>query len=103
MSIICRPEGNPNYPHCSPYLLTQRVQVANSKELGFGVIVILVQVLRKYMTIWYLDPYKLGTPVVSFSPFHFGVSLTLNPKPFKGYPEWDGVTGEPSKGQSYEH
>ena len=31
----------------------------------------------------------LGTPVVPFSPFYFGVSL------LKGYPYYYGVTGEP--------
>ena len=34
----------------------ERVQVRNNWVLGFGVIVIVVQVLGKYMIIRYLDP-----------------------------------------------
>ena len=37
-------------------LFTQRVQVPNNLVLGFWVIVIIVQVLGKYMIIGYLDP-----------------------------------------------
>ena len=36
--------------------LSQRVQVPNNWVLGFFVIVIIVQVLGKYMIIRYLDP-----------------------------------------------
>ena len=36
--------------------LTQRVHVPNNLVLGIWVIVIIVQVLGKYMTIRYLDP-----------------------------------------------
>ena len=35
---------------------TQRVHVPNNSVLGIWVIVIIVQVLGKYMIIWYLDP-----------------------------------------------
>ena len=35
---------------------SQRVQLPNTGVLGFWVIVIIVQVLGKYMIIWYLDP-----------------------------------------------
>ena len=37
-------------------LRTQRVYVPNNQVLGIGVIVIVGQVLGKYMTIKYLDP-----------------------------------------------
>ena len=36
--------------------LPQRVQIPNNKGLGFWVIVIIAQVLGKYMMIRYLDP-----------------------------------------------
>ena len=36
--------------------ITQRVQVPNNWVLGFWVIVIIVQVLGRYMIIGYLDP-----------------------------------------------
>ena len=36
--------------------VTQRVHVPNNWVLGFWVVVIMVQVLGKYMTIGYLDP-----------------------------------------------
>ena len=39
-----------------PGPVTQRVQVPNNSVLGFWVIVIVVQVLGKYMIIKYLDP-----------------------------------------------
>ena len=41
--------------------LTQRVQVPNNEVLGIGVIVMIVQVLGKYMIIRYLDPKPLTT------------------------------------------
>ena len=34
----------------------QRVQVPNNQVLGFGLVVIVVQALGKYMIIGYLDP-----------------------------------------------
>ena len=37
-------------------VLTQRVHVPNNEVLGFWVIVVIVQVLGKYMIIRYLDP-----------------------------------------------
>ena len=38
-----------------PY--SQRVQVPNDYVLGFRIIVVIVQVLGKYMIIWYSDPF----------------------------------------------
>ena len=36
--------------------LSHRVQVPNSSVLGFWVMIIIVQVLSKYMIIRYMDP-----------------------------------------------
>ena len=36
--------------------LAQRVHVPNNLVLGFGVIVLIVQVMSKYMIIMYVDP-----------------------------------------------
>ena len=38
------------------HTVTQRVQVPNIELLGFRVIIIIVQVLGKYMMVGYLDP-----------------------------------------------
>ena len=40
--------------------MTHRVQVPHNQVLGFWVIVILVQVLGKYMIIRYLDPLRMS-------------------------------------------
>ena len=40
--------------------ITQRVRVPNNLVLGFWVIVIIIQVLGKYMVISYLDPEVKG-------------------------------------------
>ena len=61
--FLCRapsiPEPYSTYSSCcarSQETLSQRVQVPNNCVLGFGVIVIRVQVLSKYMIVGYLDP-----------------------------------------------
>ena len=41
---------------CCRNALTQRIHVSNNQVLGIWVLVIMVQVLGKYMTIRYLDP-----------------------------------------------
>ena len=43
-------------PRGSMYSITQRVHVLNNQVLGIWVLLIIVQVLGKYMIIRYLDP-----------------------------------------------
>ena len=52
-AMIPQVQGTLDYAR---FLLAQGVQVPNNWVLGFWVIVIIVQVLGKYMIIRYLDP-----------------------------------------------
>ena len=50
------------------FIIAQRIQVPNNEVLGCGVIIIMVQVLGKYMIVRYLDP--LGKSLLG-EFFHF--------------------------------